>query len=324
MSESRDPITPGAATGRDGDPSMTADRSASDPDSWVPPPPDPRLTDEAMLEAQDRPSGTTFRLKEPRGTEWSSWSEEPGETVQAPPGFVLLGECGRGGMGVVYLAEQTGLGRRVAIKILKGDLAASDGDRARFQVEARALGRMQHPHIVQVFDFGTIDGRSYLIQEFVEGGSLDQLLARRPMAHREAALLVATLARAIGHAHEWQIVHRDLKPANVLMTKDGVPKIGDFGLAKQLDLDQGQTRTGAIVGSPSYMAPEQALGAWCGDWPGGGHLRPGCDPLRSPYGPAAVPDGLRTGNPGTGPLGGPCAAATTRSGRCRAISRRSA
>jgi len=165
-------------------------------------------------------------------------------------------------MGLVYLAEQLGLGRRVALKFLKPELAASDDQRARFRAEAKALARLQHPNIVQVFDSGTHEERAYIVQEYVAGGSLERMLARKPQAAMPAAELVATLARAVAHAHAQKIVHRDLKPSNVLLTEERVPKISDFGLAKQIDveMDSRQTRSGTILGSPSYMAPEQVVG----------------------------------------------------------------
>jgi hypothetical protein len=165
-------------------------------------------------------------------------------------------------MGVVYLAEQVDLGRRVALKFLKPELAGSVSQRARLAAEATALARLQHPNIVQIFSGGTHEGRSFIVQEFVSGGSLDGKLMRQPVAARPAAEMVATLSRAVDHAHSQRIVHRDLKPSNVLLTADGVPKISDFGLAKQWDLDaeSNQTQSGAILGSPSYMAPEQSLG----------------------------------------------------------------
>jgi hypothetical protein len=165
-------------------------------------------------------------------------------------------------MGVVYLAEQTGLGRRVALKFLKAELAGSPSQRARLLVEATALAKLQHPNIVQIFSAGAHEGRSFIVQEYVGGGSLDRKLDRQPASPRLAGEMVATLARAVEHAHRQRIIHRDLKPSNVLLTADGVPKISDFGLAKQSDLDaeSNQTQSGTILGSPSYMAPEQSLG----------------------------------------------------------------
>ena len=237
-------------------------------DSWVPPPPDePLLTKEprkpkqagsSSMERSDDPLSDELGLADEAG------SGESGPHGAAPelPGFVILGECGRGGMGVVYLAVQVGLKRRVALKLLKPELAASAIQRGRFRTESTTLARLQHPNIVQVFDSGTHQGRAYIVQEYLAGGSLDRKLARQPQAARPAVELIATLALAVEHAHAQKIVHRDLKPANVLLTTDGIPKISDFGLAKQIDVqsESGQTQSGSILGSPSYMAPEQALG----------------------------------------------------------------
>jgi WD40 repeat protein len=178
--------------------------------------------------------------------------------LPAVPGYEILDEVGRGGMGVVYRARHEGLNRLVALKMIRpgGDLE----ERARFKLEAEAVARLQHPNIVQIFEVGEADGRPYCALEFADGGSLAQKLAARPLPPREAARLVEALAGAMQLAHSRNIVHRDLKPANVLLTADGVPKITDFGLARHLDSDRGLTQTGAVVGTPSYMAPEQASG----------------------------------------------------------------
>jgi tetratricopeptide (TPR) repeat protein/tRNA A-37 threonylcarbamoyl transferase component Bud32 len=175
------------------------------------------------------------------------------------PGYEVMGELGRGGMGVVYEARHQALGRHVALKMLRYD---DDGEvaRSRFRREAEAVARLQHPNVVQIFEVGEHERRPYLALEFVEGGSLAQRIAGRPEPTRAAALLVAVLARAIDHAHKQGIVHRDLKPANVLLTRDGTPKITDFGLARHLDSSVDQTKSGTIVGTASYMAPEQASG----------------------------------------------------------------
>ena len=258
MSESPRPETFGSISRLVSKVSTEDGTTGSVRDSWVPPPPDRPLPDEGARE----PFGPVQALL---GTEEPVASGRlglPGEPVPAPPGFVLLEECGRGAMGLVYLAAQVGLGRRVALKFLKPELASSDEERARFRTEAKALARLQHPNIVQVFDCGTHEGRAYIVQEYVAGGNLEEKIARKPQPAIPAALLVATLARATAHAHAQKIIHRDLKPSNVLLTAEGVPKISDFGLARQIDAgaDSGQTRSGVILGSPSYMAPEQAIG----------------------------------------------------------------
>ncbi len=184
-------------------------------------------------------------------------------TAAAPTvgGYEILAELGRGGMGVVYKARQLRLNRIVALKmILRTGAAADEVARFRFRIEAEAIARLQHPNIVQIHEVGEHEGRPFFSLEFVEGGSLQQKLQAAPQPPREAARLAETLARAMHAAHERGIVHRDLKPANVLLTPEGTPKITDFGLAKRLDAPDGHTRTGVILGTPSYMAPEQAQG----------------------------------------------------------------
>jgi WD40 repeat protein len=177
--------------------------------------------------------------------------------VSTVPGYEILGELGRGGMGVVYKARQVGLNRLVALKMILAGGHAGEAERARFRVEAEAVARLQHPNIVQIHDIGESNGHPFFSLEFVEGGTLAEHLGHRPQPPRQAAQLVATLARAVHAAHQAGIVHRDLKPANVLLTADGTPKIADFGLAKRLDAESRLTRSNAIVGTPSYMAPEQ-------------------------------------------------------------------
>ncbi len=174
------------------------------------------------------------------------------------PGHEILGELGRGGMGVVYKARQTNLNRLVAVKVvLAGGHASGDG-LARFLAEAEAVARMQHPNIVQIFERGQQDGLPYFTLEYVDGGSLAQKLNGTPLPPREAAQLIEVLARGVQYAHANGVVHRDLKPANVLLARDGTPKIADFGLAKRTE-DRGDlTKSGALMGTPSYMAPEQA------------------------------------------------------------------
>jgi serine/threonine-protein kinase len=174
------------------------------------------------------------------------------------PGYEILQTLGRGGMGVVYKARQTALNRIVAIKVILSGYHAGPEAMQRFRTEAEAIARLQHPNILQVFDLGEQDGQPYLVMEFCGGGSL----TRRdgPMPPADAARLARTLAEAMQHAHSHGIVHRDLKPGNVLLTADGTPKISDFGLAKRLDEGPGLTHSGAILGTPAYMAPEQAQG----------------------------------------------------------------
>jgi WD40 repeat protein/tRNA A-37 threonylcarbamoyl transferase component Bud32 len=187
-------------------------------------------------------------------------------SVTPIPGYELLGELGRGGMGVVYKARQLKLDRLVALKMILAGGHAGAADLARFQTEAHAIARLQHPNIVQVYEVGEHEGRPFLALEFCAGGSLAQKLNGTPLPPREAAALVETLARAMQAAHDKGVIHRDLKPANVLLAEDGTPKVTDFGLAKRLD-EAGQTQSGAVLGTPSYMAPEQAGGKSTGVGP---------------------------------------------------------
>jgi WD40 repeat protein len=207
---------------------------------------------------------------EPRGTR---------AAVPFVPGYELLGELGHGGMAVVYRARQIGLNRLVALKMILAGAHATAELRDRFRREAEAVARLQHPNIVQIHDIGEHDGLPYFSMELVEGGNLSRHLDGTPYAPVEAAALVETLARAIHAAHEAGIVHRDLKPANVLLSfsrgsenragaarfseprlNEDVPKITDFGIALHLDSARGWTRSGEVLGTPSYMAPEQAQG----------------------------------------------------------------
>ncbi|MBI3409321.1 MAG: SUMF1/EgtB/PvdO family nonheme iron enzyme [Planctomycetes bacterium] len=174
------------------------------------------------------------------------------------PGYEVLGLLGRGGMGVVYKARHLALKRMVALKMIVAGEHASRDQVARFRREGEAVARLQHPNIVQVFEIAEHGGLPFFSLEFVGGGSLDRKLAGNPQNPRAAADLVHTLALAMHKAHQAGIIHRDLKPANVLLTMDATPKITDFGLAKQVDSSAAQTQSGAIMGTPSYMAPEQA------------------------------------------------------------------
>jgi serine/threonine-protein kinase len=202
--------------------------------------------DDPMVEAGRRPAGATIRPPTRIGVDVS--------------GYEILAEIGRGGMGVVYKARHIRLDRLVALKMILAGAHASLDQIARFHIEARAVAQIQHPGIVQIYDDGDLDGLPYFSLEFVPGGSLSQFINGRPQAPRVAATMVMALCRAMAEAHARGIIHRDLKPANVLLTLDHQPKITDFGLAKQMEGDSQQTRSGAIMGTPSYMAPEQAWG----------------------------------------------------------------
>jgi serine/threonine-protein kinase len=186
----------------------------------------------------------------------------PPEELPLPqiPGYEVEAVLGRGGMGVVYRARHLRLGRPVALKMALAGSHAGPNERERFRCEALAVAALRHPNVVQVYDVGDADGRPFFTMELMEGGSLARKLAGAPQPARQAAALLATLAGAVQKAHEAGVIHRDLKPGNVLLTADGTPKVADFGLARRLDADERLTLSGAVVGTPSYTAPEQARG----------------------------------------------------------------
>jgi hypothetical protein len=182
----------------------------------------------------------------------------PAPPLPELPGYEVLGELGRGGMGVVYRARHLALKRTVALKMMLAGHHAGAPERGRFRAEAEAVARLSHPNIVQIHEVGEHGDHPFCALEFVPGGSLAQRLAGGPLPAREAARLVEALAGAMQLAHSRNVVHRDLKPANVLLADDGTTKVTDFGLARQLDTDSSRTKAGEVVGTPSYMAPEQA------------------------------------------------------------------
>jgi serine/threonine-protein kinase len=176
------------------------------------------------------------------------------------PGYDVVALLGRGGMGVVYKARHLRLNRFVALKMLITGTYAGPHERMRFQREAEAVASLRHPSIVQIYDVGDHDGWPYFTMELLDGGTLAQALAGVPQPARRAAELLTTLAGATHAAHHGGIVHRDLKPSNILFTSDGVPKIADFGVARHFDDGPALTLSGARIGTPSYMAPEQVVG----------------------------------------------------------------
>lgn len=174
--------------------------------------------------------------------------------------YEILTELGRGGMGVVFKARQTDLHRTVAVKCLLAGAVAGPEDLLRFRTEAEAIACLHHPNIVSIHEVGQIDGAAYFSMDYIEGLNLAQRLVEGPCRGKVAARYVAAIAKGVQHAHDHQILHRDLKPSNVLLDVDDQPHVTDFGLARRLDVESGQTRTGAALGTPSYMAPEQAAG----------------------------------------------------------------
>jgi len=175
-------------------------------------------------------------------------------------GYEILGVLGRGGMGVVYKARQSGLNRVVALKMVLAGAHAGQHQLARFQAEAEAVAKLDHPNIVHIYEIGENEGLPFFSLEFVQGGSLSEAIAGKPRPPSQAAELLEQLALAMDLAHRHGIIHRDLKSANVLLTPEGTPKITDFGLAKSLESDTELTATGTLMGTPSYMSPEQARG----------------------------------------------------------------
>lgn len=206
---------------------------------------------DAVADYQDSLSGTA----EPTDDEL--------DAIELPRSFgdyELVEELGRGGMGVVYKGRQTSLDRTVAIKMISRGRLASDEDLARFRAEAEAAAGLDHPGIVPVYEVGQHAGQPYFSMKYIAGETLSARLADGPLAPQEAARLLSKVARAIEFAHDHGLLHRDLKPANILIDAAGEPHVTDFGLAKRIEGDSSLTASGAILGTPMYMAPEQAAG----------------------------------------------------------------
>ncbi len=276
---------------------MTLDSLSLDPLRETPvPSPAPDGSD-PLAHALVSPSGEAFRsaltvdhVPEPQAARAPTGRERaPDAAWPRVPGYEILRELGRGGMGMVYQARQVGLDRFVALKMIRAGVDAGSQEKIRFEIESRAVARLQHPNIVQVYEIGEFQdhsglSRPYIALEYLANGGLDAYLGHKPLPSRVAAALVRTLGLAVHAANRAGVIHRDLKPANVLLTAGRstlrrthslvgpagtgdpahgeteilVPKVSDFGLAKLLDGPSGHTAHGAIVGSPSYMAPEQA------------------------------------------------------------------
>jgi serine/threonine protein kinase len=202
------------------------------------------------------PAGPTFS----DGGRGAGTGLPSGATLRYFGDYEIKHELGRGGMGVVYEARQVSLNRPVALKMIKAGLLAGDNELQRFQNEAEAVALLDHPSVVPVYEVGEHEGQRYFSMKLVAGGSLVPLLDRFKSDPKAAAMLVAEAAEAVAHAHMRGILHRDLKPANILVDELGRPHVTDFGLAKRLEADADLTVSGAILGTPGYMAPEQAMG----------------------------------------------------------------
>ena len=211
------------------------------------------------------------RIGAPNTTAWPPATESAApamtQAAQHGPDGTLHGrfgeyrpfeELGRGGMGVVSRAREIARGRIVALKRLLRGPASTPQDLERFRIEALAAARLAHPHIVPVFQVGECDGQPFFTMQYVEGTTLAQLLAAGPLSEQEAARLLVPVCRAIHYAHDCGVLHRDLKPSNILIDRQGNPYVSDFGLAKRIDVDPALTPSGAFLGTPSYMPPEQA------------------------------------------------------------------
>jgi eukaryotic-like serine/threonine-protein kinase len=225
-----------------------------------------RFPDDALaIVAAFREAPTT--LGQPPLDSQSTRLEEAHKTGDTPsvrpeiPGYQILDALPSGGMGIVYRARQVELDRIVALKMIRSGIYADPQEIARFRIESEAIASLSHAHVIPIYDWGEWNGMPYLTMEFAEMGSLAEQLEKGPLSPGEAADVVEKLSLATQFIHERDIIHRDLKPANILLTKDGTPKLADFGLAKRLDRDQGLTQTQAVLGTASYMAPEQAAGS---------------------------------------------------------------
>ena len=219
------------------------------------------------LALESQPTLTSISNPPPPGPR--SYAEPPETETKHPIvgtrlGYVgdyeLLEEIARGGMGVVYRARQSSLKRIVAVKMIRSGEFAGEAEVKRFSAEAEAAANLKHPNIVAIHEIGEHDGRHYFSMDYIEGKNLAQVCGGQPVAAQQAAEWLKTIAEAVQFAHQRGVLHRDLKPQNILVDAEGRPHVTDFGLAKDLHGDSGVTQTGAVMGSPSYMAPEQARG----------------------------------------------------------------
>ncbi len=219
--------------------------------------PDAPVAADQENEAANRRMGESARSPSPR------FSDSPFQSVPMLGelgDYELLEEIGRGGQGVVFRARQKSLNRTVALKVISLGQWASKAHVTRFRREAEAAASLDHPCIVPIYEVGEGDGSCYFSMKFVEGGQLDEVVRRKPMPIRPAVELIAKVARTVHYAHEHGILHRDIKPGNILLDAKGEPHLTDFGLARLVESESSVTQTLDVLGTPSYMAPEQAVG----------------------------------------------------------------
>ncbi len=243
-------------------------------------------TNATTAEVAQQPD-TTGSLRPQPGAKRAGPGAQPSQAPTVLGNLDVFEEIGRGGMGVVYRAKQRLANREVAVKVLPGNLATRGSAAERFLGEIEALAGLRHPNIVEIYEVGEDSGCVYFSMELVPGGTLAGRAKRQPLTPSDTTAIIEKLADAVHAAHAVGLLHRDIKPANVLLTADGSPKLSDFGLAKWMDREDGLTETGAVLGTPSYMAPEQAVGS------GRGTLGPPTDV----YGLGATLYELLTGQP---------------------------
>jgi WD40 repeat protein/tRNA A-37 threonylcarbamoyl transferase component Bud32 len=247
-----------------------ADSSANVPERESLAPPETNNANDRLTPSPVRPD-TAHQPEEPEGPDTAVFSPPEGSETPALPvsaverspyfgAYHLLAELAHGGMGVVYRAWDTKLERYVALKTIRAGQLASDQEVQRFYQEARAAAHLDHPGIVPVYEVGEHDGQHYYVMGLVEGGSLARRIRQRPLPPREAVAILKRVVEAVEYAHRQGVIHRDLKPGNILLDKDGQPKVTDFGVAKMVRQDSELTIAGQVLGTPSYMSPEQAAG----------------------------------------------------------------
>ncbi len=244
-----------------------ADETVLRPEAAPPAAPEPQTAKNPskMAEAPNIPPGTPQQSPHDQPTA-AVLGQDPSTTTGSPStirnfgDYEILRELARGGMGVVFQARQVSLNRSVALKMFLAGQLANETDVKRFYTEAEAAANLDHPGIVPIYEVGQYEGQHYFSMGFVEGQSLAQRLANGPLPPREAAALLVRVAEAIEYAHCRGVIHRDLKPGNILLDRSGNPRVTDFGLAKKLEGDSGLTGSGQIMGTPSYLPPEQAGG----------------------------------------------------------------